>query len=223
MTGKIAAGVKTGRKQSPLPSDDPRLLPPIIASLRDSGQLRVYRPERAGEFWDERSDWYVHETGIATPVLVPTDKALRNRNVPEALTVWIMDPIESAVEPEDEWDWLGSFVFIVQELGGFPWPSSWFISGLSALRMVVDVIAKTPRLDRGELRKVITSGDDVFGRWHDGHPIEKLERIGAIRQRARKIDTIYKIAYMTNEQSVTVNGKWTRINDILAYPLYIAE
>ena len=86
VTGKIAAGIKTGRKQSPLPPDDPRLLPPIVASLRDSGQLRIYRPERAQEFRNEQSDWYVHETGIATPVLVPTNKALRSRDVPEALT-----------------------------------------------------------------------------------------------------------------------------------------
>lgn len=220
--GKVGAGVKTGRKQAPLPPDDPRLLPPIVSSLRDSGQLRVFRPERAEEFWAEESDWYVHENTTATPVLVPLDKTLRDRRTPEALTVWIIDPVESTAVPRDEWDWIGSFVFIVQELGNFPWPTPYFISGISALRLVVDVIAKMDHLDEDELT-ALSGDEDLFGRWHDGHPVEKLERAGGISLRPRKIDTIYKIAYMSNEQSLTVNGRQTRTNDILAYPLYIAE
>ena len=34
---------------------------------------------------------------------------------------------------------------------------------------------------------------------------------------------MYKIAYMTNEQAWVHNGEEARVNDILGYPLYIAE
>jgi hypothetical protein len=41
--------------------------------------------------------------------------------------------------------------------------------------------------------------------------------------RGRRVEIVYRIAEMTNEQATTIDGKEVRLNDILAYPLYIAD
>lgn len=221
--GKVSAGFKKSTSQSPLPTNDPRLLPPIIEALRDNGQLRVYRPEKPEEFWADPVDWYVHETAIATPVFVPVRQTLKSSEfLPEFLKVWIIDPGEPTREPDDEYDWIGSFVFIVEDLSDFPWMMPWQLSGISALRMIAEVVAVAEPITFGELQTLRTK-DDLYGRWHDGHPIEKLEQVGGVSGRPRKIETIYKIGYMNNEQSGSINGQPRRMNDILAYPLFIAE
>jgi len=63
---------------------------------------------------------------------------------------------------------------------------------------------------------------DRFG-IYGGHPIEKLIAAGGKPGRPRNIETVYKTAYMTNEQGYSNNGEIVRVNDILAYPLYISE
>jgi hypothetical protein len=231
--GEANAGVKLigGRrkrsaKNPAMQSNDPRLIPFIVGALRESGQLNIYRPARADDFWNgEYSGWYVHEQNVlATPVHIPLAGRLEGLSVPEALTVWVSDPLDDAGEPEDEWDFLGSFLFIVQELGqGLNWPTSTFISGMSALRMIVDfIVGQEPFGYRPIMEHIQSEGDD-FGRFNPQHPIEKLAAVGGKPGRPRRIDTVYKIEYMTNEQSAPLSGKVVRVNDILAYPLYIAE
>lgn len=211
-----------GRRRAPLPFEDPRLLPPIIESLRESGQLRIYRPDKASDFASaDPPDWYVHEEGVtATPVLVPARKALGEPEyMPEDLRVWVLDPVEPSREPAYEEDWLGAYVFIVEQLLDLK-ASRFVISGISALRFIAEKIA----IDEDVRMDDLMGSEDVFGRWHEGHPIEKLKAVGGRAGRRRKIDTIYKIGYMSDEQYVEVDdGTEGRINDILAYPLYIAE
>jgi hypothetical protein len=216
---KVGAWIKRSSVQSPLPPDDPRLLQPIVDKLRKSGKLRTYRPDTMREFERaEPMDWYVHEAAIATPVLIPVQKALKNSDyMPEKLTVWVIDPVEPTREPRGKWEWLGSFVFIVQEVADLTSPRTG-VSGISALRMVVDVVANDEDVDLEELQ----TKQDAFSCGKD-HPIKKLERIGAISSRPRRIETIYKIGYMGDEQSVKIQWRRKRINDILAYPLFIAE
>jgi hypothetical protein len=226
--GNFGVGIKVGsagftrsRKQSPLSYDDPRLLPPIVDSLRESGQLRVFRPDRTGDFESaDPSEWYVYEHNVyATPVLIPVKEALGGADyVPDYIKVWVLDPTKPSREPIDKWDWLGAYVFIVQELLDLKIPDAGW-SGVSALRLLIEGIAVKERVTVRELAR----SDDVFGRWHEGHPLEKLKKIGGTIGRSRRIETIYKIAYMSDEQSINVDGVNKRINDILAYPLYIAE
>jgi hypothetical protein len=75
--------------------------------------------------------------------------------------------------------------------------------------------------DEGNVELAPIEGD--FGRFDPLHPIEKLKKVGGVPSLSREIETIYKIAYMTNEQAYTVEGKVRRVNDILAYPLFIAQ
>jgi len=66
--------------------------------------------------------------------------------------------------------------------------------------------------------------DESLGRGSTDHPIQKLERLGSIAHRRRSITTVYRIAYMTNEQVyVDGNGNRRRCHDAMAYPLFIAD
>lgn len=223
LVGKVGLGIKKSRKQSPFPSDDPRLLPPIIAALRESGQLRVYRPESTPDFWYSDNDWYVHETAVAVPVLLPFDRTLPDtRYLPEAVTIWVLDP-----DTQHTKDWRGPFVFIVQELESFPASRDTYISGISAIRIIAEVVAKRrSNLFKDWVKQNFPSGgpDFHYSSYHIPgfhKPIDDLRKLGGIVKTPRRIETIYKIAYMTHEGFA--DRRPVRIGDILAYPLFIAE
>jgi hypothetical protein len=160
-------------RQSAMPSDDPRLLEPIVESLRESDQLRVFRPEKLREFeLADPPDWYVYEVADATPMLVPIKKiARKTKYLPDKLRVWVIDPIEPSREPVAKWEWLGAYVFLVDMPGDLE-AYRFGITGVSALRLVVDVLATTKKEQN---LTELGSTEDIFGRWHEGHPVEKLE------------------------------------------------
>jgi hypothetical protein len=225
VTKGIAGRFKRTRSDAGLTSDDPRVLPAIVTALRESGQLQVLRPNDPEQYWrGDHDGWYVHERVLATPVTLP----LKNRlpegiTGPDALTVWIADPPEPVL-PQDDSDFTTSFLFIVEEIGEFQWPMRWFMSGISSLRVVAEVLTD-PRLHTMAAESLfeVLGSPDRFGGWHDDHPVERLREIGGVVGRTRIIDTIYKIEYMTDEQSYQYKGEKLRVSDILAYPLYIAE
>jgi hypothetical protein len=230
LVGKVGLGIKKSRKQSPFPPDDPRLLPPIIEALRESGQLRVYRPESTSDFWYSDNDWYVHETAVAVPVLLPFDRTLPDtKYLPEAVTIWVLDPPVATLETQPKKNWLGPFVFIVQELESFPASSEDYISGISAIRIITEVVAKRrSNLFKDWIKQYFPSGgpDFHYSSYHAPgfhRPINDLRELGGIVKRPRKIETIYKIAYMTHQGHSSADRPSVRIGDILAYPLFIAE
>lgn len=221
----ITGKVKRTRNDAGLSSDDPRLLPEIVTALRESGQLQVVRPDSPKEFWQgDHSGWYVYERVLATPVVLPLKGRLPDGvSGPDALTVWIVDPPEPLL-PRGEWDFTTSFLFIVEELGEFHWPMGWFLSGISSLRIVAEVLTDPRSVTMlSDFVFSLTESTDRFGRWQEDHPIERLREIGGVVGRTRIIDTVYKIEYMTDEQSYPYKGEQLRVSDILAYPLYIAE
>lgn len=219
----ISGKVKNTRSSPPLTSADPRLIPPIVTALRESGQLRIYRPESTEDFWRRDHDnWYVWERTVATPVTLSLKGKFPDEvEGPAALNVWISDP-PTRVEIKDEWDFRDSFLLLVEELGEFTWPMPWFISGVSALRLVAEVL-EDPRPLTMEWLMAIAQSEDRFGRWRADHPVEKLRQIGGIVGRPRLIETVYKVVYMTDEQAYETDGGQTRVSDLLAYPLYIAD
>ena len=128
--------------------------------------------------------------------------------------------IDSEPDGSWAWDWVGTYLFLVEEHLSDP-ERKYHCSGISALRLLVDVIAGH---DPG-LRANLPGGlaTDQYGRDNPAHPIDKLRRVGGMPLRPRCVEIVYRIAAMTNEQATTINGKELRLNDILAYPLYIAD
>jgi hypothetical protein len=204
----------------------------VVESLRESRQLHAFRPDRSRDFWfGDHAGWYVHEQMIAIPVIVPLRRHFDGLQVPEAVTVWVSEPVAPQTPAESQYDIVGSFVFLVQEMGELKWPMRWFMSGISALRMVANfMVGGVDYRSESELHRVMQATRDLYempNGWGDEcderHPIEKLKAVGGMPGRCRRIETVYKIAYMSDEQCIPVGNGAMRVNDILAYPLYIAE
>lgn len=197
--------------------DSPEVLDRIVGALRESGQLRVFRPERTFDFRaGPAAGWYLKETMTATPVLVPVPDDLVAFGAPEKLKVWVSDPLDTHEEARFAGDVVGAFVFLVEELAEAP-VLKHHISGISAMRLLVEGILEDRDIT------MIDRDRDTWGRDSHEHPIEKLQRADGLPLRERTIETVYRVAYMTNEQTWVHNGVETRVNDILGYPLYIAE
>lgn len=222
---KVASFARKTSRPTSTALDSPAVLDKITGALRDSGQLRGFRPERTYDSRFHAGDslststpagWYLHETMTATPVVVPVPERLVDFGAPEKLKVWVSDPLDTGEEIRFPGDFVGSFVFLVDELAETRTVKG-HISGVSALRLLVEGILEDKEmlaLDRSR---------DSWGRDSHEHPIEKLRRAGGLPLREHTIETVYKIAYMTNEQTWLHNGTEARVNDILGYPLYIAE
>lgn len=218
----VSARFKRTRSVPPLSDDDPRLMPLITEALRDSGQLRIDRPLTAGQFWsNDEGAWFVWEDTVLTPVTLPLKRALpKGVKAPAALNVWVGDPPPRPAEGHNEWDFSTSYLFLVEELGEFTWPGGWFVSGISSLRLVAEFLFSSALDDMESLHRASAS-EDAFGRWNPVHPIEKLKRAGGIAGAPRRVETVYKIAYATDEQSDSLQGRPRRVSDVLGYPLYI--
>jgi len=202
------------------PPDDPRLIEAVVRGLAASGQLTDIRPEDGGYFERRRgTGFFVYERlENVTPIYLPVGEAFAWTEPPmKQLVVWVSDPITG--QSDDPWTFAGSFVFLVE---GHPSPTglSSMISGISALRYVVDFLAGHSPEPISTARE-LSRWPERFGRFDPRHPIEKLGEVGGTMGRPRPIETVYKIAYMTDEQAHVLDGKEIRVNDILAYPLYI--
>ncbi|GAA2608987.1 hypothetical protein SMC26_31580 [Actinomadura fulvescens] len=220
-------GLGSGRRKSvkrviPKSVTDPRVLNEIVDGLRDNGQLKIYRPERTREL-PRGVPTYIHEVGIeGTPVFLPLGEEARIAPGMEGLTVWVFEPlgrvgfIDSEPDGAWAWDWVGTYLFLIEEHISNP-ENLFCISGISALRCMLETAGYNTRLPSGRY------GEDVFGRDNPAHPIDKLVSVGGRPGRSRMIEAVYRIAVMTNEQATTIDGREVRLNDILAYPLYIAD
>ncbi len=214
----ITAEVKLGRSSGAAASSDPRVLDRIVRGLRKSRQLRDARPERSRDFWHEPHDgWYVAEKFIATPVTLPPGVS---SSVDRELTVWVGEPTGSGDELGDAWDARGTFVFLVEELASFDWTLGHAISGVSSLRLVVEVVGSS--MIGGDVLAFART-PDRFSELVDADPVDKLEAIGGIVGSPRPIETVYKIAYMNDEQCWRRQSTFLRTNDLLAYPLFIVS
>jgi hypothetical protein len=184
----------------------------VVDALRESGQLLAIRPETAQQYRESDCE-YVQERVLATKLVLPVDDELVLQGIPKLLTVWVADPPGRRLEPRDEWDLFGSYLFLLEEGDPKPRPGlrGFLRSGTSALAYLVEHTRSTP------LSNALAS---EFGRGSTAHPITKLEQLGAQASLPREIETLYQIRAMSDEQS-----GWSvsegRTNDLLAYPLAI--
>jgi hypothetical protein len=93
-------------------------------------------------------------------------------------------------------------------------------SGWSALQALTNLWNGKDMLAKGE-----TNGEtfEPLGRGSLDHPIDKLRSRGAIVGDEREIPTLYMPRYMSDEQCYTFEGNVRRVNDLLAYPIFIAQ
>ncbi|MFD2167524.1 hypothetical protein ACFSJY_14840 [Thalassotalea euphylliae] len=158
---------------------------------------------------------FVFEQIKATKLIFTQEHLSRIPSIKE-LAVWIADP-DSNQLTDEEWTWHGTFLLLPQihfDDGVY----RTVMSGCSALQMLLNGI-------KGEVSEPLWRGasGEPLGRGSFRHPVEKLVDHGAIEIGERKIETLYRMRYLTNEQCYTHLGVEHRVNDLLGYPIYMAE
>jgi hypothetical protein len=190
----------------------------LVAFLKQEGMLGEVRPNEMYDYQQGRKDMppFFRERTVAKKVILPSD-SLKDLKGVNQLAVWISDPDPRSIIPEDQanWEFRGSFLYLTElhlDNGGF----HTVYSGCSALQAVANAATGLKLIDR-------TAAGEPLGRGNYKHPIEKLASYGAIVGDEREIDILYRIRYMTNEQCFSKDGNEYRVNDILGYPIYIAQ
>jgi len=222
LAAPVSAGYEVRTSGPPPAFDDPKVLRRLLKALRRSGQLRG-RPDSTHDFWHgDHHGWYVQEALVATPVRLPVPPAASEKlRHLEALTIWICPPIQPIAPPTPTvWDASGSVVFLVEELVDVKWPALYQLSGVSSLRVLVEVIMNDHDMSLGEIHR-LPATEDRFSERVELDPITKLAKLGGVAGVPRRILTTYRIAYMNDEQGYFQDDAFLRVNDILAYPLFI--
>jgi hypothetical protein len=156
--------------------------------------------------------WWVKETFIARKVIIPTPVLFKQFGI-MAFTIWISDP-KRAPKPKHAYDWTGSFLYLPALHFDSGKTLGLVMSGCSALQFIINVANDNPLLTRDR--------DEPFGRGNRRHPIEKLTQFGAIVGDERRLESLYYVRYITDEQVYTPNGAPVRVNDVIGYPIYIS-
>jgi hypothetical protein len=182
--------------------------------LQVTDDLATKRPDSIDQYQAPSSARFVLETIEATKVIIPAPHLEAVKGL-SSFAVWIADP-DPAVYSQEPWVWLGTFLYLTE----MHWDTLGFqtvFSGCSALRTIVNAAGGQDLLALDDAETF-----EPFGRGSYEHPIQKLQRIGATVSDRRKITTLYRKRYMTNEQCYTVGEQERRVNDLLAYPVFIA-
>ena len=145
------------------------------------------------------------EKTTARKVILPT-KLLEVTPGIRQLAVWISDPNPKLLVPQDAgWDFPGSFLYLTEaHLDGGVFQT--VFSGCSALQAIANATDNRPLLDRSN------SAGEPLGRGSHSHPVvDKLIALGGTVSDTRKIECLYRIRYMTNEQCFSNDGVEYRV------------
>ena len=181
--------------------------------LEENADLDRARPqELVHDGHDLEAPRFVLEKFTARKVIVPC-KGLDFLAGVDNFVVWISDP-DPAIYVEEDYVWRGTFLYLVEGWHDHTKYHSTF-SGCSALQFIMNI---------ADGRKALEIGyGEPLGRGSDLHPIDKLTRLGAKSSGQRTILSLYRKRYVTNEQSYKYAGQERRVNDLVGYPLFIAE
>ncbi|MEV6866796.1 hypothetical protein AB0M44_38090 [Streptosporangium subroseum] len=222
--GGLASLQLTGQASTKAFSEE-RVLEHVMEALRQRDQLTINRPDRIADLWDDAyAHCFVWESNrLATPVRLPVHEDLKLEYDCDYLTVWVIDPLEEAGRSSERWEIVGTFVFLIQEHWDMSGTPGLIMSGVSALRAIVDVFAgQHPHYRPKSFSEVDRGIPDIYGDTNAKHPLDKLQGVGGHIGLPRVIEVAYQVKYMTNEQKSVINDRAVRLNDILGIPLYIA-
>jgi hypothetical protein len=209
--GVLGQKIERSRKSIVPVANSHQKIQALTRVLWSGRQLTTKRPPRMVAPGTRDHIPFVLESTVARKVILPhASKAVPGMR---ELAVWIGDPDPSDFSDE-QWDYAGTFLYLVQshwDLGAYQTVHS----GCSALQAVVN---------RATCRTGLSADPkELLGRGNNLHPVDKLVSLGGIPGQPRKIVTLYRCRYMTNEQVYAVGGSDRRVNDLLAYPIFIAE
>lgn len=208
----VGPSIKASKKKKERPLNKYEKLTVLKAFLGASGDLSNHRPIQLSVYNEQTPPRFVIETMTATKVVLPVIENTELRGL-KSVTLWVSDPDPSLYSAEP-YVWRGSFLYLT----AFQWDGEWghFHSGISALQLLVN-------LSQGrDFLSFVKEEFEPFGRGRDLHPVDKLKEIGAVSLGTRKITSLYRVRYFSNEQVYSFEGERRRLNDIAGYPLFIA-
>jgi hypothetical protein len=215
LTGPSADYTTTSRYR---PKTTPEKIKELVEYLRLNNLLGRTRPKLMSDYERglKKMPPFILEKTTARKVILPAH-LLDSISGIKQLAVWISDPDPKIIVPEQTgYDFPGSFLYLTEmrlDNGAFQTT----FSGCSALQSIANAAENRRLLDCTD-----TSGEPL-GRDSYSHPAEKLVASGGVLGDIREIECLYRIRYMTNEQCFNRDGTEYRVNDILGYPIYIAE
>lgn len=177
--------------------------------LKHKKEIEYHRPTIYSDTDNVKCN-FVEEICQATKLYFPSSTLSEIFGI-NHLNVWIAEP-DSKDLSIDEYDFTGTFLYLIELLTDRGDYRS-TISGCSALQVISNI-------SQGKNFFALNRAEPL-GRQSTKHPIEKLQDLGAYVIDDRKIRTLYKKRYMTNEQRFDYEGKVYRCNDLLGYPLMI--
>ena len=206
--------VEMGEETSIRPFTTHEKIQRLIAFLRKANLLAERRPKEMPKHQTPDHRPFVLETMTAQKIIIPR-RHLGNIDGLRGLAIWISEPSEEDFTDEP-WKWHGTFLYLTEaHWDNKPYQEVW--SGCSALQAIVNVVNGV------QLVLPEPIGNEPFGRWCSDHPIVKLQALGGTVTSSRTITSLYRKRYITDEQCYTINGQERRVNDLLAYPLFISS
>jgi hypothetical protein len=180
--------------------------------LEEKGDLDHKRPQESIDNGCIESTRFVSEVFTARKVIVPCKDSGLGSDV-DFFVVWISDP-DPAVHVVEDYVWRGTFLYLVEGWHDSVKYHSTY-SGCSALQFIMNIADGKKPLELGD--------GEPLGRGSDLHPIDKLRRLGATTSDQRRLFSLYRKRYVTNEQCYDYSGQKRRVNDLVGYPLFIAN
>ncbi len=159
---------------------------------------------------------FIEESMIARKAIIAQQHILNVQGL-QSFAVWVSDPHSGALSKEFHGVQEATFVYLVESLwdGG---PFSTTYTGCSALQALAN-----QALGRSDILRCGSSTEQL-GCGSCDHPVEKLScHLGAVVSEPRRIRSLYRQRYITDEQCYVHEGQQYRVHDLLGYPLYIAE
>ena len=181
----------------------------LLKSLWKSGHLSLVRPPKGTQPFQLKRQFYFEEF-YATPIIFPKSSLHSDLGL-NGLRIWVSDPKVKG-NTQDIWNFDGSFLYLTELIFDKDGQGV-FWSGCSALKFIINSISGENPIDR--------NGPEIFGRDNNKHPILKLAGLNVQIGDERKIQSLYTIRYMSNEQCYIDGDRERRAHDIVGYPLFI--
>lgn len=191
----------------------------LINALQLRGAVSPTRPREMVQFLrKEKSDQtprpFVLETMDATKVIFK-ESAFASVPALSQFAVWVSDPVPETLGQFSKMEFTGMFVYLTEAVWEETVGHHLVYSGCSALQAVANLQSGKPILQ--------PDFSEPLGRSSLQHPVEKLQKLGAIVSPPRRIMSLYKIRYVTDEQAFIRDGVKYRTSDLLGYPVFVGE
>ena len=188
----------------------------LIKYLRKNKLLSEIRPEY--EYDDMVGQDFVLEDMYARKIIFPVPPNSRVANLSE-IVVWWSPPIETHAEeevPKSAYHCKGTFLYLLESHWKPDEKYSGVFSSLTALSMMISELEEALILPTGSKEKLGWAKENKL------HPLDHIRRFNAHIQEPRKIRSLYRKRYISNDQFYDTEKGRRRSFDLFAYPIFIA-